>query len=125
MSLKKLNPIWWFKNDDDPKVPADLWPGQPQWLRSLKWHLRNPLHNFTFYVIGIADRRIMVIGDYPGDVFAPAGWKRHKVYPLKQNSDHPVIDGWGRPFISYYGKVKFYLGWRERGNFGIKLTGNQ
>lgn len=26
------------------------------------------------------------------------------------------------PFISYIGAVKFYIGWRERGNFGVKLT---
>jgi hypothetical protein len=26
------------------------------------------------------------------------------------------------PFVSYIGAIKFYVGWRERGNFGVKLT---
>lgn len=28
------------------------------------------------------------------------------------------------PFVSYIGAIKTYLGWRERGNFGMKLTNN-
>jgi hypothetical protein len=28
------------------------------------------------------------------------------------------------PFVSYIGVCKFYIGWRESGNFGIKLTRN-
>ena len=29
------------------------------------------------------------------------------------------------PFVSYIGRIKFYAGWRERGNLGFKLTVNR
>jgi hypothetical protein len=68
------------------------------------WYLRNPLHNFTFYVIGMADK---LKYRKPYDVFNETGDK------------HNII----LPFYSYYGdKYKFYIGWRERGNFGVKFT---
>src|SRR5882762_9122166 len=49
----KANPLWWFRNADQPKPEASYRPDD-KW-RVLKWHIRNPLHNFTFYVIGVAD----------------------------------------------------------------------
>jgi len=124
--MKKYNPAWWFLNDDEPDCPPDLYVGQPQWWRQLRWLARNPLHNFTFYVVGIADRPHIVIGEYPGDVFNPnGGWKRHRVYPIRKDKEHPAIARWGRPFISHVGSWMFYAGWRERGNFGLKLRRSQ
>lgn len=52
---QKLNPLWWLGNADDPVPPPDWYrPGRR--FRKARRHLRNPLHNFTFYVIGIADK---------------------------------------------------------------------
>ena len=108
-TLWKFNPVWWFKNYDNPEPPDWMWPGDPH--RHFKWYLRNPLNNFTFYVIGIADKTFVRVGKYPARVFAPdGGWNwsvcRHKCLRL--------------PFVSYQnGRFEFYLGWRNRGNFGF------
>jgi len=122
VNWKKCNPIWWFQNDDEPTCPADLYIGQPQWWRQLRWLLRNPMHNFTFYVIGIADKPRIVLGEYPNDVFNPnGGWKRHKVYRVRCRGGIVEPYGIGLPFVSYCGNGKMrYAGWRERGNFGLK-----
>lgn len=109
---QKLNPIWWLGNFDDPIPPEWYRPGKR--FRKARWHLRNPFHNFTFYVIGIADKDFTRSGTHPGRVFNPeGGWTRAV-------SRHR----WRRlPFVSYIrNDFKFYAGWRERGNFGLKLT---
>ena len=110
--LQKWNPLWWFGNVDDPEPPEWYRPGSSsrRWL----WQLRNPLHNFTFYVIGIADKPFTRAGKFPDAVFArDGGWNwsvaRYKCVRL--------------PFISFNGeRWRFYLGWRERGNFGGKVN---
>jgi hypothetical protein len=56
--LQKLNPIWWFQNDDEQHVSDAPWyhPEWPQWRREFYWNfLRNPLQNFRCYVLGVAD----------------------------------------------------------------------
>jgi hypothetical protein len=109
---QKWNPIWWLGNADDPRPPDWYRPGSQ--ARSLLWQLRNPLHNFTFYVIGVADEDFLRYGSEPGDVFSKdGGWN----WAIIQR-------GWLRlPFVSYQGKrVQFYALWRERGNFGLKLN---
>jgi hypothetical protein len=108
----KLNPVWWFKNSDEPVPPAWYKPGDKH--RVAKWHFRNPLHNFDNYVIGVADKKFKRSGRYPERNSNPnGGWDfevaRRKLAVL--------------PFISYQrGKFNFYFGWRERGNLGIKLN---
>ncbi|MFA6543540.1 MAG: hypothetical protein WCS99_03890 [Limisphaerales bacterium] len=111
-NFQKWNPIWWFGNVDDPEPPDWYRPGSP--CRRPLWQLRNPLHNFTFYVIGIADRPFTRTGRFPDAVFAPDGGWNWAVAGCK----------WVRlPFISYNGEWwRFYLGWRERGNFGGKVN---
>jgi hypothetical protein len=111
-TFQKWNPIWWFGNVDDPDPPDWYRPEQP--FRRFLWRLRNPLHNFVFYVVGVADKDFTRSGRYPADVFKPSpGWNwavtRYK---------------WARlPFASFHhGRFKWYAGWRERGNFGFKLT---
>ena len=97
---------------DDPEPPDwyRLGSANRRWL----WQLRNPLHNFTFYVIGIADKCFTREGRFPNAVFGPeGGWNwavaKHKWLRL--------------PFISFNGeRWRFYLGWRERGNFGGKVN---
>jgi len=108
----KLNPVWWLRNADDP-VPPD-WYLPDDKHRTAKWRLRNPLHNFNFYVIGVADKKIVRSGRYP-----------------KQNSN--PHGGWNftvtrriavlLPFVSYDRSwISFYFGWREHGAFGVKLN---
>lgn len=111
-TIQKWNPVWWFGNADDPEPPEWYKPDDPS--RRRKWLMRNPLHNFTFYVIGVADKPFERVGRHPKDVFNPeGGWNlatsRHRC--------------WRLPFISYTrGRFATYWGWRERGNFGVKLT---
>jgi len=108
----KFNPIWWFKNADDPIPPEWYRPHDKH--RLMKWGFRNPLHNFTFYVVGVADKSVVRSGRYPADNFSPkGGWNlavtRHKWLYL--------------PFASWcHGQKGFhyYCGWRSSGNFGFK-----
>ena len=120
--LKKI--LWAiFGNDDDPNPPADYQLGWPQWRRRLYWFaFRNPLHNLTFYVLGVAGKPFERVVIYPPRtlsnlVFRPEGWY---IAVVKYK--------WLRlPFVSYQGAgliKKFYVGWRERGNLGAKLTLN-
>jgi hypothetical protein len=108
----KINPVWWFGNADNPDPPEDYLPDKK--FRRLKWRFRNSFHNFTFYVIGIADKTFVRSGRYPQHVFNPhGGWNiavcKYKLVPL--------------PFLAYRGgKWDAYFGWRNRGNFGVKFN---
>jgi hypothetical protein len=106
---KKINPLWWFGNANDPvdKINPDgtpkhenFYPKKPLWIRKILWGVRNPLHNFFFFVIGFEDRPEVV---NPGKIWPKEGQKWNIVMP----------------FISYQGKKKeFYLGWRSGIRFG-------
>ena len=117
MSLYKLNPLFWIGNQDSGSCGEKT---DKEWFAKncnnicnlkckIKWFIRNPFHNFTFYVIGFADKKVISKCSSKDLVFTN-GWNfclRNKYFP----------------FISYQNKkIKFYIGWRERGNFGIKLT---
>jgi len=109
---KKLNPIWWFKNADDPLPPESYRKGSR--ARKFYWSLRNPFHNFTFYVIGVADRPIWRAGPFPTQTMNPHGGWNWAV------SRYGCV---GLPFIGYRrGRFEGYFGWRTGGNFGMKLN---
>ena len=114
-TAQKWNPLWSFGNADDPEPPEWFRPGSPG--RRIAWQMRNPLHNFTHYIIGVTDKATTRTGKFPAHVFAPGGgWNwavtRHRWIPL--------------PFVSFEGKCsRFYLGWRESGNFGGKINFKQ
>jgi hypothetical protein len=109
---QKLNPVWWFKNIDDPQPPE--WYRPDDKLRVTKWYFRNPMHNFTCYVVGLSDKKFERFGHYPERIANPHGgwnfgWVHRKLLWL--------------PGISYRrGKTDFYLGWRNFGNFGMKFN---
>jgi hypothetical protein len=107
----KWNPKFWLGNLDDPVPPPGYRPNDKH--RAGRWRLRNPGHNFDFYVIGIADKTFRRAGRYPDRIFSPRNGWNWAVCKYK----------WARlPFISYHhNSFKFYFGWRERGNFGIEL----
>lgn len=114
----KLNPIWWFQNDLEPTPPDWYKPESKQWIRQIAWLIRNPLSNFTAYVLGVKDRDYVIVGTYPVDSGTLAdigklGWK-WSVIKL----------GWMRlPFIGYSGKrILFYVGWAWEGNIGAKFN---
>ena len=108
----KLNPQFWLENIDDPLPSAAFIPDDPG--RVDKWYWRNPFHNFTFYVIGLADLRFERIGLCPRDNFnRQEGWN----WCVARYGFLEV------PFISFKnGRLQAYFGWRERGNFGIKFN---
>jgi hypothetical protein len=107
----KLNPVWWLQNADDPAPPDWYLPGEKH--RVFKWSFRNPLHNFDFYVIGVADKDIVRSGRWPQKNFNPGGGWEFAVARRKSL----VL-----PFVSYQrADCIFYIGWRERGDFGVEL----
>ena len=76
--------------------------------------MRNPFHNFDFYVTGIADKSSTRIGPFPRQLANPNGGWNWAVCRYK----------WVRlPFVDYQrGRFEFYCGWRTAGNFGFKLN---
>jgi len=107
----KLNPVWWVENANEPVPPAWYLPDDKQ--RVLKWHFRNPFHNFDFYVIGVADREFTRSGHYPEKNSDPhGGWDfemaRRRIAFL--------------PYVSCERSwMTFYFGWRESGAFGLEF----
>lgn len=116
---KKINPVWWFMNDDDPSAPGWYMIDKPQWIRNVAWYMRNPLQNFGRYVVGVCDRDYSITGTAPVlgttifEEFGKPGWK-WSIIKLK----------WLRlPFISFENdKIIFYAGWQYWGFFGFKFN---
>src|SRR5215469_11187587 len=101
-SCQKLNPVWWLGNQDEPIPPP--WYRPNARFRSLRWHLRNPMHNFSHYVVGVADKETVRFGRYPRSLSKPGGGWSFSVSKYK----HVRL-----PFIDYRrGKFEFYFGWR-------------
>ena len=108
----KLNPVWWVENSDEPVPPE--WYKPDDRRRVMKWHFRNPFHNFDNYVIGVADKKFVRSGKYP-----ERNSNRNGDWDFEVARRKLVL----LPFLSYQrGGFNFYFGWRERGNFGIKLN---
>lgn len=113
VGMRKLNPVWWVSNADRD---YDSWwkPDQPHWYRKLTFQMRNPGHNFTHYVIGVADRDFVRTGLAANDVWHEADGK------LGLAMTHAGI--LHLPFVSRRGKfIEAYAGWRQAGNFGLAL----
>lgn len=110
---KKLNPIWWFRNDDEP-IPPDwyrakvwTWVALKRWIPNWNWlamflifagwfFYRNPLHNFMHYWLGFRSRQHLT--NYTGNIW-------------NEKSEWNIV----LPFISYRkGNVERYIGWRDR-----------
>jgi len=108
----KFNPVWWFENCDEPAPPDWYRPANPH--RVFLWRCRNPFHNFDNYVIGIADQPFRRSGRWPERNSSPrGGWDFEVARRMLALL----------PFFAYQrGQFNFYFGWRERGNFGIKLN---
>lgn len=83
--------------------PSDYLTTSPQWLRILRWNLRNPFR-------AISDK--FAVSEIPGTpTFNPKGGFEY----LRFSNGMPR-------FISYRGKlIELYIGWRPSGLFGISL----
>ena len=122
---KWLNIPMWFQNDEDDVV-RDGKIAPPDWFepdnphRLLHWRIRNPLHNASYRVFGVADRldkyEIKVSGDNLPQTWAENGWNGTTL----QRKDGKGIK---LPFKSYNGKVwQFYWGWQPNtGKLGFAL----
>jgi hypothetical protein len=100
-SIEKANLVWWLQNRDSTNHTFAYW-------------IRNPCHNFTFYVLGVADKKTTIYGIYPASPFTPKNGFNFTVTHYRWR--------W-LPFVSYH-KNSFhaYHGWRPSGNFGNKLN---
>jgi hypothetical protein len=110
----RINVIWWFGNREEPTPPDWYCPSNA--LRTPMWYLRNPMKNFTWYVIGIADKKTVRSGKYPELITKPKGGWNFAMSSYK----------WIHlPYISYsYKSFVTYFGWRERGDFGMAFRFN-
>lgn len=120
-----------FGNDDDGIFAEETGMYSDEAIsfsRFLKWTARNPAHNFTFYTIGSAERNehhnytlvridsdgLTCFKEEGGVVFG----KGKNAIQLGFNDHKPFIS----LKLSYFSRqLRFYFGWRERGNFGIKF----
>ena len=107
----KINPVWWLQNADEPVPPAWYLPDDKH--RATKWRFRNPFHNFTHYIIGVADKNFVRYGQYPKRNSDPnGGWN----FALSRRMVALL------PFVSYERRwITFYLGWLDRGCFGMEM----
>lgn len=111
--IPKLNPKWWIENSDDP-LPWWWKPDAPLDERKRTWMMRNPFHNFTHYVIGVADRHTHRVG-----IKARSIWNDGGSFNASVTRAGPLIY---LPMISNRGKfLEWYFGWRESGNFGAAM----
>ena len=112
---KKLNPLWWFGNDEASAV------GNTFYYK----YIRNPAQNYRWYVIGLADRQHSVTGKYGN---------ADNIIPNKRSDLRPAESGWQYsvnwcfglpllPFVCFASRhLTFYIGWEPRGGFGILLN---
>jgi hypothetical protein len=96
-----------FGNDEDPKpLPfvLDKWPVKFYWFV-----MRNPLHNFTWHMIGVNGKDWERIGIDPLHSYARAGGWQWCVIKYK----------WLKlPYFSYINRwFRFRWGWGDAGNF--------
>jgi|GEM_PF-1694680 len=124
-----------FGNDDgglfnEAKAKRAKRPVVISWQEALRCFCRNPFHNFSFYVIGQkgtpqSEFTLFAIRDGKMEL-----WKTRKkgsTFPNRDRSSFFLGFHGYKPFIScrvLYGESSrsdFYIGWREKGNFGLKL----
>lgn len=121
-----------FGNDDDGIFGEEAGYRSCRYtngVKALAWGVRNPLHNFTFYVIGSAycHNSSLTLLELSPQCFSLLYYTPEEghTFASRDTSLYLALHGW-KPFISLrlaYADERsadFYLGWRERGNFGAK-----
>lgn len=112
--------LFWAVNNADEDYDRSFRPNLPHLPRKILYALRNPFHNLFFYGLGIADQSFIRHGIAPGAIWGPG--ERGVNIAYIETGDGKS----GYPFVSCREMVggrelQFYLGWRQRGNFGIVL----
>jgi|SRR5215208_4283627 len=107
-----------FGNRDEPMPPESYHPTLPQWLRLVAWYQRNPLHDFTHYVVGWKGKNYTVErsrADSDNDGFADGGGLM--VCTLRNA-------GRTRSYASYQSaRLEVYVGWRPSSRaLGARFT---
>ena len=121
----KLNPIWWFKNDFEPKAPSWYEPNtKPDWWRQFSWYMRNPWQNAGRWVFGLADRNYRVDSDTDirvgGDLF---GTGRTGCFHLTFSNISGYPRRARRHFVSCTQKnYLWYAGTQWTGFYGFKFN---
>lgn len=109
-----------FTNSDSPvEARVDYMPSSSIWVRRICWWGRNPFHDFTFYVIGFANKEVRTIYG-TGDVTQTLQEGFH--WAIRRPKGWPVL----LPYISLQktrGSSRYlaYIGWRPQGAFGLKM----
>lgn len=125
-----------FGNDDDgifgEEPTADFRKCSPPSVgKALAWAYRNPTHNFCFYVIGSAGRvndefTLLRLTPHYQEAFVYRP-QATTVFAGKRSSLYLALHG-GKPFLSSRivwsntREGRFYIGWREKGNFGVRFN---
>jgi hypothetical protein len=152
---RKVDPLWLLFGNADDGVIGDRKRNPAQidtWRTRLAWWLRNPLHNLTWYLLGVADRRRDVWGPWGDEFHRPGGgwlWSIVLAAPdlarllpglallvaggisgLPALADAGALLAWAGaglplPYVSYLGRWKLYAGWRPTGAFGFKAQRNR
>lgn len=103
-----------FGNADDGFWGDANWQAKRSGKHSLweawVWWTRNPAHNLTWYVWGVADKVRTV---YSTGAWSQPGWTFHLTEVAETGRHYP--------FINHKGRINFYAGWRPSGAFGLKL----
>lgn len=122
-----------FGNDDDGIFGEGDKDNYNPERKALRWWLRNPLHNFCFYVIGSAYRQN---GQF---TLVDLRSQRNRFFKYQPTEGRDFEKKETRFFLGFHGgkpfiylkllwgnrhQSLFYIGWRERGNFGIRFTPN-
>lgn len=122
----------------------DFSPGKISFNRFLAWQLRNPLHNFTFYVIGFAWVKNIPLIQLALITTKQASFiqklrSRHaeiteenknlkvaSIFPMGEDSGiylgiHMLPCCSFRLNLRSWKRLEGYIGWRTEGNFGLCL----
>lgn len=115
-SFKELNPIYWWKNDEDGNYGPDGWNeqyGGKTLKAALMWAFRNPIHNYTFHVIGIANKERKFISESGGLWPDPPNLFNKGKHILENNKKEYKLTSYRD------NEIECYIGFRPNGAFGI------
>lgn len=125
-----------FGNNDDGifgEGPHALWEEEhePSLYKAIKWTIRNPLHNYTFYILGSAycsaNEFVLYAAQEGGINYFEYREEGKTVFSHQKSALFLGFHGY-KPFISFRytlesgRRVECFSGFRERGNFGLKFA---
>ena len=107
------------------------YPGPINFKRFVLWQLRNPLHNFTAYVVGFKDKKNVAYNQLmlasTGGISFYKKINRPNVFPMKNRTGIYFGLHDKKPFLSLRVNLigvrwlESYAGWRPGGGLGLAL----